>query len=162
MSTIDVASLREMMKSKCMSRDKIAKEERVKECIKTFNDKCDTLIAKYFDETNDKSINASMERAVKKSTDFSDIDLYMNFERDDFRGWAKFVPFLKDEYGRNYNARPASCLRLFLERAKDIGYLPNISFEVWGNKKFTVKFTLHIEEETVQEPELEEKATSEC
>ena len=63
-------------------------------------------------------------------------------------GWDKFVPYKADEYSRNFNARPATCLKMFLERTKELEYLPNISFEVWGNKKFTVKFTLTFEDQT--------------
>ena len=125
------------------------KSIRVQECIKQFNEKCDTLIKKYFDEDDEYSINKSLERAVAKSGRTDAVDLHMNFNRDDFTGWHKFVPFQADEFGRNYNARPASCLNLFLARAKHLGYLPQISFVVWGNRKFTVKFTLRFNESSL-------------
>ena len=129
--------------------NKEQKSIRVKECIDRFNKKCDTLIKKYFNEDDEYSINKSLERAVAKSGRTDTVDLHMNFDRDDFIGWHKFVPFQADEYGRNYNARPASCLNLFLARAKHLGYLPQISFVVWGNRKFTVKFTLRFEERSL-------------
>lgn len=122
------------------------KEQRIAEHIKTFNKKCDVLILKYFDKDHLSSINSSFERAVRKSGNLNQVNMYMNFDRDDFKGWNKFVPYKADEYGNNYNARPASCLRLFLEYAKNQGYLPQISFDVWGNKKFTVHFILDFNE----------------
>lgn len=145
MSTINVETLRELAKDseKDFQEFKAKKELRRQEHIKTFNNKCDELNQKYFDENDPKSINCSFARAVKKSSS-SEVNLYMNFVHADFCGWAKFVPFKADEYGNNYNARPASCLRLYLERAKELGYLPNITFDVWGNKKFTVHFKLQL------------------
>ena len=122
------------------------KEQRIQACIKQFNDKCETLIAKYFDENNPKSINRSLERAAERhGAKNGKVELYMNFERSDFQDWSKFVPYKRDEYGRNYNARPASCLNLFLQRAQYLNYLPNITFDVWGNQKFTVKFTMDLQ-----------------
>lgn len=151
MSSINVNALLQSAEESQKSRENYVaqKSVRIKECIQKFNKQCDDLIFKYFDDNDDQSINRSLERAVKKSGNTDRVDLYMNFDREDFKGWAKFVPFKADEYGRNYNARPATCLSLFLQRAKHLGYLPKISFDVWGNKKFTVKFTLDFNEKDV-------------
>jgi len=119
------------------------KQERIQECIKQFDSKCDSLHEKYFDNQNSYSIPSSLLRACKRgANDKGEIDLYMNFDRNDFLNWHKFVPFKADEFGKNYNARPSTCLHLYLTRAKKQGYLDDdIKFDVWGNKKFTVHFS---------------------
>lgn len=132
------------------------KSIRVQDCINKFNERCDILIKKYFNENDEYSINKSLQRAVAKSGRTDVVELHMNFNRDDFTGWHKFVPFQADEFGRNYNARPASCLNLFLARAKHLGYLPQISFFVWGNRKFTVKFTLRFDESSLDVSDVSE------
>lgn len=151
MSSVNVKAL--YVSAQESQQRSIAKKEekasRIEECIRMFNEKCDILIKKYFDEHNYYSINNSLARTVAKSGRTDTVNLHMNFDRNDFVGWYKFVPFQADEHGRNYNARPASCLRLFLDRAKYLGYLPQISYVVWGNQKFTVKFTLQFEDESV-------------
>ena len=119
------------------------KKERVQKCIDQFNATCDKLNEKYFDDKNKFSINQSLSRACMKAKDSSCVELYMNFDMNDFCKWHRFVPYKADEYGRNYNARPSSCLNMYLTRCKQDGWLPpNLTFDVWGNKKFTVKFTL--------------------
>ena len=153
MSAINVKALHaSAQKSKeTYTAKKEHKSIRVKECIEHFNERCDVLIKKYFNEEDEYSVNASLARAVAKSGRTDAVDLHMNFTRSDFCGWHKFVPFQADEFGRNYNARPATCLKLFLERAKHLGYLPQISFVVWGNQKFTVKFTIRFDENNLSD-----------
>ena len=148
MSTLNIDELFAKASDSHKSKEKYndTKQLRIAEHIKTFNSKCNTLISKYFDKNNSSSINSSFERAVRKSGSLDQVNMYMNFDRDDFKGWNKFVPYKADEYGNNYNARPATCLKLFLEYAKNLGFLPQISFEVWGNKKFTVHFVLDFNE----------------
>lgn len=145
MSKIDAKSLYNSTKKGVQDQEDYGKrkQERIQNCIDKFNDTCETLNKKYFDAKNNFSINQSLNRACLKAKDASTVKLFMNFDRDDFCNWHRFVPFKADQYGRNYNARPSTCLAMYLTRAKDQGWLPeNIFFEVWGNKKFTVEFTV--------------------
>ncbi len=144
MSKIDAQSLFKSAQKGAEEQEKYKqrKQARIQQCIEKFNGTCDNLNKKYFDPSNKFSINQSLDRACRQTRDSSTVKLYMNFDRDDFCNWHRFVPFKADEFGRNYNARPASCLAMYLTRAKDQGWLPeNITFNVWGNKKFTVEFT---------------------
>ena len=160
MSKIDAKSLYKSAQKGAENQEEYRKrkEERVQKCIDKFNEKCDTLHKKYFDDSNRFSINQSLNRACLKSTNSSSVKLYMNFDREDFCNWHRFVPFKADEYGRNYNARPSTCLFLYLTRAKEQKFLPeNIIFDVWGNKKFTVEFTLNFSDDVFKESEMSSK-----
>lgn len=152
MSSINVNALLKEAQQSRQNYEKYRerKYEKIQNCKTMFNEKCDKLILKYFDVENPYSINSSLLRAVKKSGNTDVVHLYMNFQKNDFKNWEKFVPFKADEFGRNFNARPASCLKLFLDRAKELGYLPQISFSVWGNANFTVKFTLYFNETDIE------------
>ena len=140
------------------------KTEKIEQHKRTLDQKCDELYHKYCDDENPRSINRSLEKQVKHSGNSDVVDLHMNFNIEDFKGWNKFVPFKDDGNGRNYNARPANCLGYFLQKMKDKKHLPeNLDFDVWGNKKFTVKFTLHFSfysEAGVQVAEVESTATT--
>lgn len=163
MSKVDMNSLHVVAKEATSNQEEKAKkkQERVQACIKQFNDKCDSLHEKYFDEKNSFSVPSSLVRACKRgANDKGEIELYMNFERNDFVNWHKFVPFKADEYGKNYNARPSTCLRLYLTRAQEQEYLDKeIKFDVWGNKKFTVKFSFSVRD--VENDESAEKKENE-
>ena len=140
-------SLRAVADESKKTRDEFmkAKAKRIEECKMKFTTKCKELRDWYFDDTNEDGIVRSVNRAIEKYGGRGrDVDLYMNFRRPDFCGWNKFVPFQPDQYGNNYNARPSSCLKLFLDDCKEKGYLENIEYDVWGNRKFTVKFTICI------------------
>mgnify|MGYP001171589412 CR=1 FL=1 len=150
MSKIDISSLRNTAQSGAENRDEYMRKKkiRIEECVKVFNQKISDLHLLYFDDNNKFSINKSLERACKKAYNPDYVELYMNFNISDFSGWGKFVPFQPDQYGKNLNARPANCLRMYLTRAQADGYLPsNIKFDVWGNKSFTVKFTIDFKDE---------------
>tara|TARA_B100000482_G_scaffold191076_1_gene175458 strand:+ start:850 stop:1344 length:495 start_codon:yes stop_codon:yes gene_type:complete len=139
------------------------KQERIQACIKRFNAKCDELNEEYFDNENPYSIPSSLLRACKKgANEQGEIELHMNFKRDKFTKWHAFVPFEADEYGYNYNARPSSCLRLYLTRAQEQGYLNNnIKFKVWGNEKFTVYFSFNLQNvEFINEEEKKKEESS--
>jgi hypothetical protein len=157
MSKINMELLKKAAYSKTEAEDQ-EKMERVAACKKKEQEKLDSLIAKYFDAEWEYSINNSLMRVCERSTgDKNSINLYMNFDRKDFVGWNAFVPFKPDDWGQNYNARAPNCIRRFLEYAQLIDMLPgNITFEVWGNFKCTVVFTIMFDgEEDGEEVEVE-------
>lgn len=120
------------------------KAERIESRKKELNAKMDELILKYFDEDDEYSVNSSLKRAFAKTdTESKEIVFYMNFNREDFTGWSRFVPYKADN-GYNMNARPTECCNRFLKYSQENGYLPkNVQFEVWKNKKFTIKFAIN-------------------
>lgn len=162
MSKINIELLKKVAYSKCEEAEDTEKMERVAVCKKKEQEKLKSLIEKYFDEEWEYSINNSLLRVCEKSKgDKNSIKLYMNFDRKDFVGWNAFVPFKPDDWGQNYNARAPNCIRRFLEHAQLIDMLPgNITFEVWGNMKCTVVFTILFDGEEVEEVEVEEKDTT--
>lgn len=149
MSAVNIETLRASAKEGAKNNEEYMKkkEMRIEECKKQLNEKLEECVKKYFDDENKFSINSSLDRACKKNGHRNEVELYMNFDRQDFVEWNKFVPFKADKYGKNYNARPSTCLHMFLTYSHEQGYLPeNISFDVWGNKKFTVKFTISLQD----------------
>ena len=147
MTKITMDALSETAKLSIQNKESfmIEKAKRVEQCKQMFANKCDELRTIYFDENKENSIVCSVKRAVlKHGGKWKNVDLYMNFEISHFCNWNKFVPYKADTYGKNYNARPSSCLNAFLLDCKSKGYLENIDFEVWGNRKFTVKFTIKL------------------
>lgn len=158
MSKINMELLKKAAFSKLEAEDP-EKIERIALCKKKEKEKLDSLIKKYFDQEWEYSINNSLMRVCEKSTgEQNSINLYMNFDRKDFVGWNSFVPFKADDWGQNFNARAPNCIRRFLEHAQLIDMLPgNITFEVWGNLKCTVVFTIMFDGE---EAEVEEDSKS--
>ena len=121
------------------------KEERIEARKKELYEKMDSLLLKYFDESNDYSVNNSLKRAFAKSDiESKEIVFYMNFDRQDFLGWSRFVPYKADpDNGHNINGRATECCNRFLKYSQEKEFLPrNVDFDVWKNKKFTVKFTI--------------------
>ena len=124
------------------------KMQRIAECKKKLQLKLDEMVQKYFDPNWNFSINNSLMRGCQRNDGASSFDVYMNFDRADFSGWNTFVPYKADQNGNNYNARPPNCIRRFLEYAQENLFLPgNITFNVWGNLKCTVVFTILFEED---------------
>lgn len=119
---------------------------RLETCVAQFNDKCNALIVKYFDETSSNGIHAAAQRACSRIKRGKHVEFFVNFDKTDFIGWNAFVPYRSDFRGHNANTQPTSCLRLFLHRAKLLGYLPNTSFHVWTNAKLTVHFIITLKE----------------
>ena len=123
---------------------------------KQLHDKIQSLHTTYFAEDNKFSVTNTLMRAAQNNKDPRKVQAYMNFNIKDFFDWGKFVPFEPDEYGKNYNARPVNCLNRYLKAAQEEGYLPDyVKFEPWGNKKFTVVFTIELPE--VDESDYEDK-----
>ena len=144
--TISTDNLRQMATQALTTDDfRTKKEERVQKCQAKLRAKVNELHTIYFNENDSYSIPNSLNRAAKSNRDPTCIKLYMNFNMQNFCGWGSFVPYMCDEYGKNYHARPVNCLKRYLDTAKEDGLLPNeIEFEVWGNKKFTAVFTLSL------------------
>jgi hypothetical protein len=141
MSKLNITSL----KSKVSDDDR---HRRIEFRKQQFKEAADKLIFKYFDEQNPKSINKSFERAAgktKKSSNY--IELFMNFDRDDFRGWNKFVPFRNNGYGQNMNAQPWSVLIMWLQYCQTMDFLPNVAFQPLYNTNFTIRFVLNLTRE---------------
>ena len=112
---------------------------------KQLYDKIQSLHEIYFADDNKFSVTKTLMRAAQFNKDPKQVKAYMNFNIKDFFDWGKFVPFLEDDYGKNYNARPVNCLNRYLKAAQEEGYLPDyVKFEAWGNKKFTVVFTIEL------------------
>ena len=112
---------------------------------KQLYDKIQSLHKIYFADDNKFSVTKTLMRAAQYNKDPKQVKAYMNFNIKDFFDWGKFVPFLEDDYGKNYNARPVNCLNRYLRTAQEEGYLPDyVKFEAWGNKKFTVVFTIEL------------------
>lgn len=138
-------SITDMKKIRATEYDK-EKADRVELRKKELHDKMDDLILKYFDENNEYSVNNSLKRAFAKSDEESkEIVFYMNFDRQDFLRWSRFVPYKADpETGYNMNARATECCNRFLKYSQQKEYLPsNVEFDVWKNKKFTIKFKIN-------------------
>lgn len=136
--------INELYKIRATEYDK-EKEARKEIRKQQLLEKMESLILKYFDPGNEKSVSRSIERAYARNNKNSkDIVLFINFDRDDFLRWSKFVPFKPDPLnGFNMNARATECCHRFLMYSKEKQHLPfNIEFDVWKNKKFTVKFTI--------------------
>lgn len=140
MSKISMSVLKEMRSTEFNDE----KQKKIEARKMELTSKMDGLLQKYFDPTDEYSVYSSIQRAVKRSsTDAKEIEFYMNFTKEDFFHWHKFVPYKADENGFNLNAKYTECCKRFLKYAKDKEYLPdNIQFDVWTNKKFTVKFTI--------------------
>ena len=141
MSKINLEALKKAAFSKQNSEDD-EKAQRIAACKQKEKEKLDSLILKYFNSDWGYSINNSLMRACEKSSgETNSIELYMNFDRNDFSGWHAFVPFKADQHGMNYNARPVNCIRRFLEYAQEVDMLPgNITFDCWANYKVHCRF----------------------
>lgn len=160
MSKINLEALKKAAFSKQNSEDD-EKAKRIAACKQKEKEKLDSLILKYFNSDWSYSINNSLMRACEKSSgETNSIELYMNFDRNDFSGWHAFVPFKADQHGMNYNARPVNCIRRFLEYAQEVDMLPgNITFDCWANYKCTVVFTILFEGEE-EDTNIDESAES--
>lgn len=145
MTTIDIAELKKlaMQSEKGKAEFLKNKQERIQILKDKLEETCQKLDDKIFNSDDYYGLPQSFTRACRKGGNASQVDVFINFDIKDFSNWAKFVPFVPDQYGRNLNARPSNCLKRYLTRAHEIGKLPpNVAFHVWGNKKFTVKFEI--------------------
>lgn len=162
-SAIDITILKAAAERsiKCYQDVSKMKESKINMRKKQLNEKFNEMTTKYFNDNWYYGIPQSLLRACGRASDEGNIKLYMNFERKDFCNWNRFVPYEADEYGKNLNARPANCLKIWLQHCKDNGLLSdNISFNVWGNKKFTVLFNVTFTTETNSETENIESSIS--
>lgn len=140
MSSINLAELRSIhliSSQQHAARIQAKKDELEQKCV--------SLDAVLMNPNDPRSLYSAVKRAAKYADKDGKKEFFINFDRDMFCKWNRFVPFKPDANGFNYNARPASCLKLYLDRCKAKEMLPpGLTYDVWGNRKFTVKFYLDL------------------